>query len=566
MSLLKCSNNAETEKTEFKKALDKFARTKWFRGDCVPDKNDKIRFPLIHWACILGKYKALEYLVSEKGFELAVKTGKNQEGPLFSMAQHFSRVVNPKSSTEYIESMFGHVIDVFLKYMPEALCEKETNNDDSILHCCAKRCSSDSCCRAFLKTLLLKIKESDKFSTEKEDIFLSEVNKNGDTFLHLMVADERSTETLNYLLGNFASASEKLPKTKNNQGKTPRQIAVEKRSFEMLRGLGAPDIVINSLKKAVSSGNPPKISYTAKKSPQQKEKGSAISAATTSSQVNGMSSDKDTNQSSETSSEEQTPVQETNSTSPGGQQEVTVSDAGELQTKGLEMCSFDPPATEETEQPTDCNTPTKNTNEPFLQCYPAKDVTTTTSEKPSATTEATTEDNVNVSSASAAEEEKMDVDCIDSTPDLPDKKEADHRPLSCNVFLSLSSGVSSLSKEEPVTSSQKRPAPGVGRARGPNRKRVRIADLSSDSESDAEGDADFVLDDNSDDDIESAEEEEGNDEEEEVEEEEKNTVVGDNQQKEKVKEARDVRLDETEMEVEAGEESFYKHTCYTAGV
>ena len=568
MSLVKCSNNAETEKTEFKKALDKFAKTKWLLGDCVPDKNDKIQFPLIHWACILGKYKALEYLVSEKGFELAVKTGKNQEGPLFSMAQHFSRVVNPKSSTEYIESMFGHIIDVFLKYMPDALCEKETNNDDSILHCCAKRCSSDSCCRTFLKILLLKIKESDKFSTEKEENFLSEVNKKGDTFLHLMVADERSTETLNYLFGNFVSVSEKLSKTKNNQKQTPRQIAVEIRSFEMLRGFGAPDIVLKRLKKAISIENTPRASYTFHRFPQQKEKGSVISAATTSSQVNGMSSDKDTNQSSKASSEEQTPVQETISTSPGGQQEVTVIDADELQTEGLKMCSFDPPAAEVTEQPTDCNTPTKRTNEPFPQHYPAKDVTTTTSEKPSATTEATTEDNVNVSLASAPEEEKMHVDDTDSTPDLPDDKEADHKPLSCNVFLSLSYAVSSFLKEEPVTSSQKRPAPGVGRARGLNRKRVRIADLSSDSESDAEGHADLVLDDNSDDDIEYAEEEEGDDEEEELvkEEKEKNTDVSDDQQKEKVKEARDVQLNETEMEVEAGEESFYKPKCYAAGV
>lgn len=564
MSLMKCANNAETEKTEFKKALDKFAKTKWLRRDCVPDKNVEIRFPLIHWACILGKYKVLEYLVSEKDFELTVKTGKNQEGPLFSMVQNFSRGVDPKSSFRYIESMLGQVLEVFLKYMPEALCEKETNNDDSILHCCARRCSSDTCSRALLKVLLLKIKESDKFTAEKEENFLLAVNKKGDTFLHLMVADEKSAETLNYLVRNFVSASEKLSKTKNNQGKTPRQIAVEERSFEMLKGLGAPDIVINSLKKAVSSGNPPKISYTAKKSSQQKETGSAKSTAKTSSQVNGVLSDKDTNQSPETSSVEQTPVQEAKITSPGGQQEVRVIDADELQTEGLKMCSCDPPVAEVTEQPTDCNTPTKRTIEPFPQRYPAKDVTTTTPEKPNATTETTTKNNANTSSSSATEEDKMGVENIDSTPDLLDGKDTDHTPLDNNAFLSLSNAASSLFKGEPLKSSQKRPAPGVGSSRGPNRKRVRIADVSSESESDVEEDADFVLDDDSDDDIESAEEEEGDEEEEEEEEdledEEKkeNTDVGNDQQKEKEKEARDVQLDETEMEIEGAP----KHTPF----
>ena len=520
MSLVKCTNNADTEKTEFKKALDKFAKTKWLRGGCVPDKNDKIQFPLIHWACIHGKYKALEYLVSEKGFELTVKTRKNQEGPLFSMAQRFPNGVNPKSSTEYIENMLGHVLDIFLKYMPEVLCEKETNSDDSILHCCAKLCSSDLCSRALLKILLLKIKESDKFSAEKEENLLSSVNKKGDTFLHLMVEDEKSTETLKYLFGNFASASEKLSKTKNNQGKTPRQIAVEKRSFEMLKGLGAPDIVINSLKKAVSSGNLPKTSYTAKTFSQQKEKVSK-SATKTPSQVNGLSSDKDTNQSSKTSSEEQTAVQETKRTSPSGQQEVRVINADELPMDDFKMCSCEPPAAEVTQNPADCNTPTKRTIEPFPQCYPAKDVTTTMPEKPGATTEAATENNVNTSLASAAEEEKMDVDNTDSTPDLPDDKEADHIPSDRNVFHSLSNAVSSFYNGEPLKSSQKRPASDAGRARGPSKKRVRIAVLSSDSESDVEEDAGFVLDDDSDDDIESAEEEEGDDKDEELENEEK---------------------------------------------
>ena len=542
---MKCTNQAEIEKTEFKKALDKFAKTKWLRGDCVPDKNDKIRFPLIHWACILGKYKVLEYLVSQKGFELTVKTGKNQEGPLFSMAQNFSRGVDPKSSIKYIESMLGHILEVFLKYMPEALCEKETNSDDSVLHCCAKRCCSDTHSRAFLKVLLLKIKESDKFSAEKEEDFLSAVNKKGDTFLHLMVADEKSTETLNYLFGNFASASEKLSKTKNNQGKTPRQIAVEKRSLEMLKGLGAPDIVINSLKKAVSSDNSRKMPVTAKTSSQPKEKGPAKSVAKTSPQVNGLSSDKDTDQSSTSSSVEQTPVQGTKNTSPGDQQEVRVTDADELQTEGLKMCSCDPPAAEGTEQPTDCNTPTKRTIEPFPQRYPPKDVTTTMPEKPNTTTE-------NTSSASATEKEKMGVDNISSTPDLLDDKDADHTPLDGNASLSLSGTASSLFKGEPLKSSQKRPAPGAGSSRGPNRKRVRIADLSSDSESDVEEDGDFVLDDDSDDDdTESAEEGEGEEEEEE-EEEKENTDVGNDQQKEK--EVRDVQPDESEMEMETGED------------
>lgn len=77
MFMIKCVNNVEIEKIEFKKVLDKFVKIKWFRGDCVFDKNDKIRFLLIYWVCMFGKYKVLEYFVSEKGFEFIVKVGKN---------------------------------------------------------------------------------------------------------------------------------------------------------------------------------------------------------------------------------------------------------------------------------------------------------------------------------------------------------------------------------------------------------------------------------------------------------------------------------------------------------
>ena len=66
---MKCSNGSEIDKTDFKKSLDKFAKTKWLRSGCIPDRDEKLRLPLVHWACMLGKYKALEYLVSEKGFD-----------------------------------------------------------------------------------------------------------------------------------------------------------------------------------------------------------------------------------------------------------------------------------------------------------------------------------------------------------------------------------------------------------------------------------------------------------------------------------------------------------------
>lgn len=100
--------------------------------------------------------------------------------------------------------------------MFEVLCEKEINNDDLILYCFVKRCSSDIYFRVFLKVLLLKIKESVKFLFEKEENFLLAVNKKGDIFFYFMVVDEKLIEILSYLFVNFVFVSEKLFKIKNN--------------------------------------------------------------------------------------------------------------------------------------------------------------------------------------------------------------------------------------------------------------------------------------------------------------------------------------------------------------
>ena len=549
MSLAKVANtSSDLEKTDFKKALDKFTKTKWLRNDCVPDKNDKIRFPLVHWACILGKYRPLEYLISEKGFELTVKVGKNKEGPLFSTAQQLSRGVSPKCSKDYIGNLFGNVVDVFLKFMPEALSVKETSNNDTILHFCARHCCSDPFSRIYLNVLLRKIKESDKFSTEKEETLLAAVNKKGDSFLHLMVADEGSTDTLTYFLGTFGSTSENISKAKNNVGKTPRQIAVEKRSFSMLKALGAPDIVINSLKKAVNvPSHTHRNSHTARKSiPPQKDKGSPKSVG----KHNGVSSDKENQNSKTLSNQVKSPVQDTKSASPGEKQNGELNSSDHPHAEGVKMCSCDPPA-ETTEQPTNCNTPTKSLIEPFPQRFPGRDQSNTTPEKPTATTENNTSD----LPTSVAEQEEMDVENVDCTPDLPGDKETDAKPSDRNVFLSLANSIRSFTNRDTSKSSKKRPAPVSGRVKGPSKKRGRMADLSSDSESDGEEDADFALDDDSDDDVESAEEDDDDDEEEEEEEEEleeaqkeENNDVGDDQQEET--EARHV--EEPEAELEAG--------------
>jgi len=249
--LIKCSNTNKVDNIDFEKCLDKYAAAKWFRTGCVPARRGKFRFPLVHWACILGKYKILEFLVNEKGLDLSVKVRKNKEGPLYSMVRHLSSGLNARSSNEYLRNIFGNVLDVFLRYTPEVLCEKDAKSQDTILHFLARRCNMDPCSRLYLKILLVQINESENIPLEKKDEILSAVNKKGNTFLHLVVSDDSSANTVTYFCENFGTIAQRMSKSWNNLHKTPRQIAVERRCFAILRALGAPDAVFNSLSRGL---------------------------------------------------------------------------------------------------------------------------------------------------------------------------------------------------------------------------------------------------------------------------------------------------------------------------
>lgn len=518
MTLAKCSNGSEMEKTDFKKSLEKFIKTKWIHTDCVPEKNEKLRFPLVHWACILGKYKPLEYLVSEKGFELTVKVGKNKLGPLHSMVQHLSSGLNPKSSKEYTGNMFGYIVDIFLKYVPEVLSEKDASLGDTILHFLAKRCSSNPFSRIYLKILLAKVKESDKVTPDKVEEILSAVNKRGDTFLHLIVSDDASVDSLDYFFKHFGTISEKISKAKNNFGKTPRQLAVEKRSFEMVRALGAPDVVINSMKKAVAGGKPPtpkRVRFADGKGG-QRNTSSKEQSTKTSNNRNASSLAK--------------------SVPPGDQEERENITGDQLQAEVTKSCSYDPPS-ESKEQANGLTSPTKRTAEPFPQPEQERDEDKTTD---------TPED--------TELPEIMDVDMI-HVPD--DTAEITTNSSDRNVFLSLSNTVNSLTKGDSMINSRKRPAPRILRSTRPNKKRGRAAAGWSDSESDVEDDEDLALDDDSDDDLESDDEDEEEEEEEKEEKKVENDEVADIPNK--GKDTKSAEADD--MDLETGMSVFFPEWC-----
>ena len=186
------------------------------------------------------------------GFILTVKGGQNKQSALNSMVQHLARGLGPSSSTEYIGSIFGNILDIFLKHVPEVLYAKDSSLGDTILHYLTKSYSSDPYPRMYLKICLVRIKENDKLKYDEVEKIFSIINKSGNSFLQHLLSGEESVNSLEYFSKSFHLISENISKIKNNSVKTPRQLAVEKRSCKMLTALGAPDVVIKSLQKAVA--------------------------------------------------------------------------------------------------------------------------------------------------------------------------------------------------------------------------------------------------------------------------------------------------------------------------
>lgn len=50
---------------EFESCVQSYLKKGWQKNDVVPDAVEDYKFPLVHWASVLGKPKALEWLIKK---------------------------------------------------------------------------------------------------------------------------------------------------------------------------------------------------------------------------------------------------------------------------------------------------------------------------------------------------------------------------------------------------------------------------------------------------------------------------------------------------------------------
>ena len=169
----------------------------------ILDPDPDLRYPLLSWAAVLGKVKAVKWLLqqdfitfTENKGDFPPKLNISNETALFSAVRNLHEGVRTRETYE-ITQLFANLLDAFIKRNPDILLVQEEPDKDTVLHLCA-RGEKDSTA-PFLKYLKQIIRKLQEYY-EKDNIklpvkrILKRENAAGDSFLHLLTRSEEKEE------------------------------------------------------------------------------------------------------------------------------------------------------------------------------------------------------------------------------------------------------------------------------------------------------------------------------------------------------------------------------------
>ena len=156
----------------------------------LQDPNPHFRFPLLHWVAMLGKVKAVQWLMTLKDRVILRKGnthGTSNETVVFSMVRCLHEGVKSKDPNK-ISNIFVNILESLLKRDPYLLLVQEGNNSNTVLHQCAQgEQGSTAPFLMYLKRTLVKLKEmlnkSESLSLNWLKTVLQQKNEQGDTFI-----------------------------------------------------------------------------------------------------------------------------------------------------------------------------------------------------------------------------------------------------------------------------------------------------------------------------------------------------------------------------------------------
>lgn len=248
VSLLNCPNSDHVAaKDVFVKQVNEFitqagksAKTKVNAG--LPDPVASFKYPLVHWVCVLGKFKVLAKLAEMKEFNLAVQSGRTGETGLHRMLLSLDEVLK-KRPVQMVLEVFAKTLRTLTDSVPKIIT-KCNNERDTPFHCLAKiilDCRGEQKMNTYegYMELLLKeltyLKTSGKLMPDTVQKLLLKTNKNKETFLHILACRHGVGHcVIEKVIQNIEpEIMDLLKETRNASGRTPSDLSEYLNSYEM---------------------------------------------------------------------------------------------------------------------------------------------------------------------------------------------------------------------------------------------------------------------------------------------------------------------------------------------
>ena len=252
LSLLRCSNynygtaHVDTfmkQVNEYITQLGKFAELR--ANADLSDPVASFKYPLVHWVCVLGKFKVLEKLAEMREFNLGVQSERTGETGLHRMLLSLDQaMVQKKCSVKTILEVFSKTLRTLTNRLPTVItvCNKE---GDTPFHCLAKvilDCTGElekmNTYEGYFEHLikeLTHLETSGKLTPEVVRELLLKTNTSQETFLHILACRHGvGHRVIKSVLKNIEpEIMAVLKEIKDADGKTPSDLAEELHSYEM---------------------------------------------------------------------------------------------------------------------------------------------------------------------------------------------------------------------------------------------------------------------------------------------------------------------------------------------
>ena len=224
-----------------KVALYSHLQTGWNAQSNVPDALAEFRFPLVQWACVLGRTQALSWLLTKmkfKAFVVAERTGEtglHRAVRLLHLVR--SRDATPRS-VEFISNQFSLVLYTLTEQDPHGLFIRDKVQGNSAFHICALCITQQGSinseleyyenCMKILLERLSSLQTMEKLPRDALKKAINLQNDRGDSILHILSRSNVSVKTVRYLLSDYHEILYKF--TKNGESQTPLDVARDRKA------------------------------------------------------------------------------------------------------------------------------------------------------------------------------------------------------------------------------------------------------------------------------------------------------------------------------------------------